>query len=297
MNYIHKNTTRIKNSLVIISLFCYCLVANGQYSEFGIGGGAMTYWGDLNSSNLPTNLSKNSGFAIQLSYRKYFKNYFAFRASIATGKVQGADRHSTIEWQKLRNLDFFSSVQDLSVMGEFYLFGFNTEPGSSIFSPYFAVGLTAFRFNPKTYYQGNEIRLQPIGTEGQGLPGFDKKYSLSSIGIPIGGGAKLILSEKINIGAEVIMRWTATDYLDDLGGYYVNHDDLRAGNGALAASLGNRMQEYLGQDEPVLLATGIQRGGPEVNDFYFVSTLSINVMLESQGRSGRGKNRIICPKF
>lgn len=299
MDYNKKNLKRTKDLMVAFMLI-FCLnISSGQYSEFGIGGGAMTYWGDLNTPTFSTNVTKNSGFAVQLTYRKFFKNYFAIRASVATGKVQGADKHSTLEYQLERNIDFFSNISEVSLMGELFFFGFNTEPGSSIFSPYISLGVSAFRFNPKTYYQGEEIRLQPLGTEGQGIPGFGNKYSLTSIAMPIGGGAKVFLNEKINLGAEIIMRWATTDYLDDISGDYVTYDDLRAGNGALAAKLGNRMDEYLGLDEPVVVPTGSQRGGADANDIYFVSTVSVNVILDSQGRGkgGRRKNKVICPKF
>jgi hypothetical protein len=102
----------------------------------------------------------------------------------------------------------------------------------------------------RTNFRGNEVRLQPLGTEGQGMPGFDSKYNLMSAGLSLGGGAKIKISETINIGFESSLRRTLTDYLDDLSGNYVNYDDLSAGNGVLAASLGNRMNEYLGQSEP-----------------------------------------------
>jgi hypothetical protein len=256
----------------------------------------MTYWGDLNSPNFPTNIIKNSGIAAQISYRRFFKKRYAVRGSFAFGSLKGADRNSTLEWQKLRNLDFHSSIQDVSLMAEYYVFGFDTDVGSSIFTPYLAVGISAFRFNPKTYYQGNEIRLQPLGTEGQGLPGFDPKYKLISFGMPMGGGGRIFLNEKVTLGAEIIMRWTATDYIDDISGYYVTYDDLRAGNGALSANLSNRMNEFLGQEEPVVLSTGSQRGGPSVNDFYFVSTISVNVLFENRKKGSKRKG-LSCPSF
>jgi hypothetical protein len=281
-----------------VGIMTSSLYVSSQYSEIGLGGGLTTYWGDLNGPNFPTNITKNSGIAVQLSYRRFIANRYAIRGTFSFGKLSGDDANSSLEWQKLRNLSFYSNITEFAVLGEFYIFGFDTEPGSSVFLPYVTAGLSGFKFQPKTIYQGSELRLQPLGTEGQGLPGYDKKYFLTSLGIPVGGGAKVMVSEKINIGAEVVMRWTATDYIDDVSKNYVTYDDLLAGNGAVAANLGNRMNEFLGQAEPVILETGSIRGGKDVNDYFFISTISINVLLDKGGLIIRNKrNRVNCPTF
>ncbi|MFZ1749336.1 MAG: DUF6089 family protein [Saprospiraceae bacterium] len=270
-----------------------------QYTEFGIGLGATTYWGDLNGPSFSKNLTKNSGLGVQLSYRKLFGNYVGGRASFVFGSFKGDDANSTLDWQQLRNLNFKSNLVELAVMGELYIFGMDTEPGGSVFSPYLTAGIAGFHFDPKTVYRGTEVRLQPLGTEGQGMPGFGQKYGLNGFSIPFGGGAKIILSENLNIGLEVVMRRSFTDYVDDLSSVYVNYDDLNAGNGTLAANLGNRMNEFLGQTEPVQLPTGSQRGGALVKDYYIVSMVTLNFTLNSSNgkkKFGNG-NKIICPKF
>ena len=118
-------------------------------------------------------------------------------------------------------------------------------------------------------------------------------------GLCFGGGAKFILSETINLGLETVIRKTFTDYLDDVSTNYVNYDDLSAGNGVLAANLGNRMNEFLGQSEPIQLPTGSVRGGALVKDYYLISTITVNVLLaNTKGRRGFGKgSKVICPKF
>lgn len=293
---------KMKNILQVVMTILFSLFFinknNAQYSEFGVGLGFSTYWGDLNGPSFGTNLTKNSGLTLQLNGRKLFSKNVGIRASFSFGNVKGNDANSTIDWQQIRNLSFKSSLVELAVMGEFYIFGFDTEPGSSIFSPYFTAGLAGFRFNPKTVYRGNEYSLQPLGTEGQGMPGFRDKYSLYNISIPFGGGAKIILSETMNIGIEMIIRRSFTDYLDDVSTNYVNYDDLNAGNGTLAANLGNRMNEFLGQAEPVQLPTGDQRGGAKVKDYYFFSMVSFNFMLtDSKGKKRFGRSKVNCPSF
>ncbi len=293
----------MKSSIAIKLLFISGLIIPfknyAQYTEFGFGGGVSTYWGDLNGPSFSTNLTKNSGLALQLHIRKVFKNSIGVKASFIYGEVKGDDANSTIDWQKMRNLSFKSSVTELALMGEYYIFGFDTEPGSTVFSPYITAGISGFRFDPKTLFRGNEVRLQPLGTEGQSMPGFDNKYSLFSGALCFGGGAKFIISETVNIGVEAIMRRTFTDYLDDVSKNYVNYDDLNAGNGTLAANLGNRTNEFLGQPEPVLLPTGAQRGGAKIRDYFIVSVITVNMLLDDgkgKRKFGRG-NKVVCPKF
>ncbi len=293
----------MKSSIAIKLIFFSSLIIPfknyAQYTEFGFGGGLSTYWGDLNGPSFSTNMTKNSGLALQLHLRKIFKNSIGVRASFVYGEMKGDDANSTLDWQRLRNLSFKSTVTELTLMGEYYIFGYDTEPGSTVFSPYVTAGISGFRFDPKTFYRGNEVRLQPLGTEGQGITGFGAKYSLFSGGLCFGGGAKFIISETVNIGIEAIMRRTFTDYLDDVSTNYVNYDDLNAGNGTLAASLGNRMNEFLGQNEPVLLPTGDKRGGAAIKDYYIVSMITVNMLLDDgKGKRKFGKgNKVICPKF
>ena len=288
-------------SLLIITLALSLFIVNknsAQYTEIGIGLGISSYWGDLNTPSFSTNLTSHSGATLQLSARKIFKKYYGIRGSFSVGSVKGNDAKSSTDWQQLRNLSFKSSITELAVLGEFYVFGFDTDPGSTIFLPYVTAGLSGFRFDPKTVYQGNEIRLQPLGTEGQGMPGRGDKYSLYSAAMLAGAGAKIIINENLNISMDVILRRTFTDYLDDVSTTYVNYDDLNAANGTLAANLGNRMNQFLGQEAPVQLATGSIRGGANVKDYYFMSVVSLNMMLSNGRRSryGRG-NKVICPKF
>lgn len=272
---------------------------NAQYSDVGLSLGFATYWGDLNATSFSTNLTKNSRLAIGVHYRYMFNHRIGLRAQLAYGKVRGNDANSDQSWQLQRNLSFKSSLTELAVMGEYYIFGFDTEPGSAMISPYITAGVASFWFDPKTIYKGSEIRLQPLGTEGQGMPGRPDRYSLQSFCIPFGAGAKITFTETFNMGIEVVLRRTFTDYIDDLSTIYINYDDLNAANGTLAANLSNRMNEYLGQTEPVQLPTGSQRGGDKVDDYYFMSMVSFNFMFTDwKGKRRLGKsNKVSCPTF
>lgn len=287
--------------LILITAICSWMVNknNAQYSEIGLGIGFTTYWGDLNGPSFSKNLFSNSGLAIQVNGRRMFGHHIGMRASFTYGKMQGTDANSTLDWQLLRNLSFSSTVLEFAVMGELYLWGLSTDKERRKFLPYLTIGLSAFKYDPTTIFRGQEVRLQPLGTEGQGIPGYADKYSLYSLGIPMGGGAKIMINETFNIGLEVLMRPTFTDYIDDVSTIYVNYDELNFFNNRLAADLSNRMNEYLGQLEPVKLETGSIRGGAKTNDYFFSAIVSFNFTItDSKGkrRIGRGSG-VSCPTF
>lgn len=293
----------MKNKILISWIFVLVMFIsnknNAQYSDLGIGLGLTTYWGDLNAPSFVTNYFGNSGFGIQAHGRFMRGNRMALRGSLIYGRINGDDSRSDLDWQKERNLDFRSHLTEIAVMGEFYILPFSTEPGSRFFAPYLTGGVAAFWFDPKTTYQGREVRLQPLGTEGQGMPGRPEKYARNSLSLPFGAGIKFILTETINLGFEVIVRKTLTDYMDDISSIYINYDDISSSNGTLAADLSNRIDEYLGQPEGTfMIPTGSQRGGASVDDYYMTTMVTLNfVFTDSKGKKRMGGNKVKCPTF
>jgi len=120
--------------------------------------------------------------------------------------------------------------------------------------------------------------LQPLGTEGQGIAGYDEKYKLFSIGIPAGLGVKFNFNKTVNVGLEMGVRYTFTDYIDDVGGKYPDLGVLKENSGELATLLSYRTPEY--DDNIITDPAGQFRGGEQqLNDFYFFGglTLSFNI--------------------
>ncbi|MEZ5059160.1 MAG: hypothetical protein R2879_19155 [Saprospiraceae bacterium] len=164
--------------------------------------------------------------------------------------------------------------------------------------PYLFVGIAASSFNPKAKYNNEWVALQPLGTEGQGIGGNDSPYSKVAFAIPFGIGFKYAFNDLWNIGLEFGARKTFTDYLDDVGGTYTSYNELLAGNGQLAANLGNRTGEYL-DTEPINVPTGTPRGDNVTSDWYFIAGLSISYNFMDTGlvgsrRRSRGGRRG-CP--
>lgn len=295
-------TMTMLNKKVFYILFLLFNLANNsiaQYTEAGFGAGFSTYLGDLNGPVITSNFRYNSDFALQLHVRKVFKRRFSIHPSLSYGSIRGDDARAGNKEQLLRNLRFTSPVLDLSVLSEYYIFPFEPHESSSLFYPYASAGISGFYFNPSATLEGRTYKLQPLGTEGQGMPGFPSRYTLLNWALSFGGGVKIPLATGLNMGLEVVMRRTFTDYLDDVSTNYVNYFELEAANGVTAARLANRMNEYLGEDDPVLLPTGAKRGRKEVKDYFLFSIISLNFMIHDHTgkRSGIRSVTSKCPKF
>ncbi len=291
-----KIKTKMKRILIPLLLFLYPAITFSQSLELGFGVGAVNYWGDLNAPSFSTNMT-NARFGFQLNGRIFYSNKIAARVNLLVGSLHGDDSKSDVQWQLERNLNFSSRVFDLAVMGEYYLFGYDHSDAESIFSPYLTAGVSVFTFNPYTEYLGQEIELQPLGTEGQGLPGYDDFYSTTSFSLVFGGGAKVKLSEKFSINLDLLAHRTFTDYIDDVSGVYADYFLLRDRD-PLAANLSDRSDEYFGQAEESIPETGSQRGGEDVKDYFLTGMITFNFVIGNNGfRLGKSGYHGQCPTF
>lgn len=283
--------------LLFVVIIFVPLGLTAQQFEVGLLFGASTYQGDI----APTaETFETNDFHPSLGiFGRYNVNPFVTaRVSFSYGKISASDADAEEEWRRERNLSFESKLFEFGLIGEVNILGYQAEGLQKRFSPYLFGGVAVFHFNPETTYQGQLVELQPLGTEGQGMDGFPKKYKLTEFAIPMGAGVKFAVSDRLNIGLEAGVRKTFTDYLDDLSTTYVSYGQLLHGNGELAAALGNRTGEYLGT-EPVDVRTGTQRGNPDADDWYFIGglTVSYNIYGNNNGLGIRGKDNLGCPKF
>lgn len=284
------------NAFVFAMLFSFCLlfpaILSAQEFQMGISAGIAHYQGDLTPTpkNLPVSLGQ-VGPSTGVFGRWLQGQRLAMRIGLQYGFIHGADARSHNSDRIKRNLSFQTNIFELSIIEEFNLFKLNGRY-SKRFTPYFFAGIAGFYFNPKAEYKGQIYALQPLGTEGQGLPGFAPRYSLTQLAIPMGGGLKVFISQNTILSLEIGGRKLFTDYLDDVGGAYVDLDVLAAGNGALAAALSNRSGELNGT-EPINHPTGTPRGG-KYKDWYYFSTVSLSWYLSQSAKNPRN---IGCPTF
>jgi len=282
---------QMKKLVVLSFLLVFISNISAQKSEIGIGFGLSTYYGDLSGDILLNNL-KQSHPAVQVIYNYYFNRYFNSRISLGHGTVSGDDSFSTKDWQKERNLSFQSSITELSGIAEFNILGINHR-----INPFLYSGVNIFHYNPKTFYKGEWIYLQPLGTEGQGsyLHPDRPKYSLMDISLIFGGGIKFKINPSLMLSLELGWRRTNSDYLDDISKDYVGYSELKRTNGELAATLADRTNEYNGFSPESRIA-GSQRGGDKIKDYYSMSFINIVYTLNS-GNPIKRRNKVICPGF
>jgi len=243
-----------------------------QEHEFRLYIGANYYQGDLSPNNGRFSFSPGRlGLAAMLGTK--VSNVFRVNLKLMVGQIGGDDADASLDDRKIRNLSFDSPIYEAGINTEISLNAFLKKMDKYGINIYYTTGINVFKFSPKATLQRPSgkfdlIDLQPLGTEGQGLPGYDDKYGLVQINIPFGVGFKFQLFDNIELGFEFVPRLTFTDFLDDVSGSYVAYDELMAANRPLTALLANRTGEYLGTN-PIKVETGTPRGDPTGNDWYF----------------------------
>jgi len=233
----------VKRSFLIILFIAITGFCHAQRSEVGALMGASFYLGDLNS--IPF---RDAKFAGGLIYRYNFTPRVALKANILFGKIAATDdknhgikkirdergefiideygNYSYLWDYRDRKLSFSSPISEISAQLELNFFNLYNVGHKNQISPYLFGGIAFFSFNPQAEYNGELFNLQPIGTEGQGhFGGKEKKYALTGFAIPFGIGFKANIGKFVCVGAEWGLRFTFTDYLDDVGGLYYDFNN------------------------------------------------------------------------
>jgi len=250
-----------------------------QEGEFGIGIGAAQYFGDLNTRGRLNTLKP----AATLFFRKNFGNYIAARIGASFAQLGYSDQYNTHNtYMYSRNLSFNSKVWELSLQGDFNFFRFMPGEPDFRFTPYITLGVGVFSYDPYAYLRNEKIYLRPLGTEGQGSPLYPdrKQYSSMAISIPFGGGIKYSLNERINIGFEVLHRFTNTDYLDDVSKTFVSPATFPLnpdGSTSTAYLLSDRSYEI---GDPIGI-DGRQRGNSQQKDQFVTAMFHLTFNLQS----------------
>jgi len=215
---------------IAVVLFCLPNFAQAQFSwgknyfEVGVGGGVMSYSGELTNSFFDVK-HWHPGGALFVRYN--VGKFLSVRGQLAFGYISGNDADSKDLANRIRNLSFRSHLFEGSLIVEANLMGYQPRGHEKMFSPYAFLGISVFNFNPQTRHfdpnqDGAWTNLGQYTTEGQGSSTFSqrKPYSKTQVSIPMGLGVKFAVNSHINIGFEVGIRPTFTDYLDDVGQTY-----------------------------------------------------------------------------
>ena len=275
----------------------FLFISQTVFAQFHIGvfAGGANYLGDLNDK-----LYKKTKPAIGLSLNYEVSDRFMLRSGFTFGKLEGGDQFSGSDFLKQhRNLTFKSSITEFSLIGELTVFNlYNIR-----WSPYGFAGIAVFHFNPYVQDSGSKVFLQPLSTEGQGLPSNNQNpYKLTQLAIPFGGGVKFNLNDNIRLGVEVGLRRLFTDYLDDVSGFYADETELLNAKGPTAVRLSYRGDEVPGEvsgyPDNGYATKGAERGNPKTKDWYYFTGLHLTFRLGGgYGKtSASGSGKYGCPK-
>jgi hypothetical protein len=240
-------------------------------SEFGISGGGSYYNGELNPG-MPFTLVQP---AFGLFYRLNLNSRIAWQLHGNRGKIKGNDGASSFFSD--RNLNFESPVTEIGAQFEVNFMDYFIGSVRHRITPYIFGGAGIFMFKPTGVINGTKFELQPLATEGQGLPDRPKEYKLTSVSFPFGVGVKFSLNQYIGIGFEWGERKTTTDYLDDISTTY--YADLAGKTPAEVTPA------ELASDPSLSHNAEMQRGNSKNKDWYSFALVSVSVkirMLQKQ---------------
>lgn len=251
---------RIFTTLLLV---LFTLTVSAQAWELGVTGGAAGYMGDLNTRNM----SQVSGGAFGGFVKKNFNPYLSLKAGFMHGVIAAADSNSKFEQNRLRNLSFSTTLNELSLMAEFNFLQYRPGIDKHAFSPYVFVGIGGVAFNPRARVDKHSdwLDLRPLMTEGQVKP-----YSNVAVTIPYGVGLKYNFTHSLSLIADVGYRSAKTDYLDDVSGNYKVPTPVRNEDLAIAKYFADRR---LSSDKGSL---GSQRGDGRSFDTYMFFSLSVS---------------------
>lgn len=292
---------RIVYSKVVGLLFTFFVTLSGTYAqkiEFGLFLGASNYFGDLSNDAIMLNQTHPSGAVIG---RYNLSEKWAVKGFVGYGRISGTDKDANSSTKKLRNLDFYSDVFEVSTHLEFNLVRNSYKYNATRkLIPYLFAGVGIFNFNPKTTLNGKEYELQPLATEGQGTTNYNdrQKYALTQVCIPFGIGFKKRVGRHWTVGLEIGARYTFSNYLDDIGGVYADPRVVGRASGVPPADgslhpaqlLSDRSWE-LTPDGTVAFHEGDKRSMKkiDINDMYFMGGITFTYVFSNAG--------MVCPKF
>jgi hypothetical protein len=234
--------------------------------------------------------------AVSLGYRYYLARQQAICGRLTYGVLAGNDNLTEEPFRQNRNLSFKSDVLELALVYELYLFreelghiydlrGVKGEKPTRV-GLYLFAGVGGFYFDPKAQYNNTWVKLRPLNTEGQGLPGGPEEYKNYGLVIPMGFGIRKAVNKNMSIGINLQYTKTFTDYVDDVSGVYYSNEALRASRGNVAAFLADpNLNLVAGQT-----AAGQQRGDPDDLDAYLFLKFHVHYKL-SQYKGGNKKYR------
>lgn len=184
--------------VLLFSILWFQSTAQGKLGVF-VGGGMMTYTGDLQEHPWPhaktLSWTANAGLHWQITRR------WGLQLNYTIGKVLASDRFAKDADRIVRDLNFNSLLHEIGLRGTFDIL-----PNDKWkVLPYITAGVAALNFEPKS--DGAALR----GMQNEGVA-----YSNWTLSVPTGLGVKWQINCRWALKGEFVYHWTITDYLDDV---------------------------------------------------------------------------------
>lgn len=228
----------IKHIIAFISLSTLLSIsAFGQQNFYkyrlGITGGTMLYYGDL-TDDYPR-VKHYTEWAKGLTLDKSLSRFTSLRLAVSKGQIRYNDR--TRNWSGdfvdnnpnfSRGLNFETDISDASFSFVFHSDNNKMLDDRAFFSPYLTVGIGVTSFdvfgdlldsNGEAYnFEVNPALEQDedFETNLRNLDIERADYNERVLHIPLGLGLKFRLSNRLNLNLETNIKYTFTDYLDDV---------------------------------------------------------------------------------
>jgi hypothetical protein len=285
-----KFTSIVIGVLLLVSLSAqsqYYYYNNNYYDkdviwEIGASTGLMTGITDVGAKKGFMPGFKSSQLNASFYVGAMYQNTYGVRLEATYGRIAGADSNGAV---KKRNLSFRTPIREIALIGEFHPLMLKYYDELPQFSPYIAAGLGWFSFNPQANLNGKWIDLQPLRTEGQGFPqkGADSRpYRLSQSNIILGGGIKYEISQLFTARAEMLFRYTFTDYLDDVSTTYIDPSWFDANLSPQYALWAKQLHDRSVVYDPEFSGPGSVRGGAKSKDHYLTFNIKLGINLGRQ---------------
>jgi len=260
--------------IFIPSLFLAQVNKYDRSADIGLVIGTAYYIGDVNpTKHFGTRLKLSGG----LTYRNNISKRWSIKAGLLFGQIEAWDEDSDSEWIQNRNLHFKNQFTEGSIQFELNYFDYQIGQSANWISPYLFAGVAYYTMKPQAYFKGTWYELQPLGTEGQGTSEGGKKYNLNGLSMPFGAGLKFNIYAIFGLSIDWGPRRTWTDYFDDISTTYADPDILEDENGELSFLLADQSIEKEGINGD---NANMQRGDPGRKDWYFFTTVSLNIRID-----------------
>jgi hypothetical protein len=260
---------KICSLIFLVVSFVSCTLHAQRGPEVGAWLGIGTYFGDLKTRVNVSDLGLGGG----LNVRYNFNERLAYKLSLNYVRLHAEDKDSPNNFERNRNLSFFSDIFDISHQFEFNFLPYVHGSEDQFYTPYIFGGFSTLFYNPKARLDFNndgteEIYvLRDFGTEGQL---FGEEYGRFTYAINYGVGFKFDIKPEWSINVELGGRSVFTDYLDDVSTTYPDLNALRDLRGDIAVALSDRTDPSLD-----LARQGNQRGNSRDRDYYYIFSVSI----------------------